>query len=94
MQQSFHHLKIAFPILNLLLQSMLPISMPKKIIAVSSLLISVIVFSFFTDKKPVPAQLVKNYYLAQTQLFINDLQNFKKSISEQQNRYYVIKHLN
>jgi cytochrome c peroxidase len=55
--------------------------MRKKIIAVTALLFSIIAFSFFTAKKPVPAQLVKSYYLAQTQLFINDLENFKKSIS-------------
>ena len=55
--------------------------MRKKIIAVSVLLFSIIIFSFFTNKKPSPADLVKNYYLTQTQLFINDLEKFKKSIS-------------
>jgi cytochrome c peroxidase len=53
-----------------------------KISVISFFIILGIAFSSSQiHNEPSPAQQVKDYYLAQTRLFINDLENFKKSIS-------------
>ncbi|MEO6541900.1 MAG: cytochrome c peroxidase, partial [Ferruginibacter sp.] len=52
----------------------------KKLVVIFFIFLGIILSSSQIKKTPTPAEQVKQYYLAQTQAFIADLENFKKSI--------------